>query len=219
MSVDTQGRPLFINSSLNANDRLNAGDLVGYPCYYNTGVSGKYYRQGNAVQTLTVTATGGSYTLTIGGATTGAIAFNANAAAIQTAVQAAGAGGVFGGDPAASTATVTGTGPFTVTLGIGSAPTAVNTKSLTGGTATITPAASTDSGLRAIGGDFSQCAYGVGMDISIKVSSEASYTPDGGTTWVSAFQNNLVLLLVEAYYGFVVNDPNAFVSYTHAVGS
>jgi hypothetical protein len=57
------------------------------------------------------------------------------------------------------------------------------------------------------------------MDISIKVSSEASYTPDGGTTWVSAFQNNLVLLLVEAYFGFVVNDPSAFVAYTHATGS
>jgi hypothetical protein len=28
-----------------------------------------------------------------------------------------------------------------------------------------------------------------------------------------------VLLLVEAYYGFVVNDPNAFVAYTHAAGS
>jgi hypothetical protein len=27
-----------------------------------------------------------------------------------------------------------------------------------------------------IGGDFSQCAYGVGMDISIRVSNEASYT-------------------------------------------
>jgi hypothetical protein len=29
----------------------------------------------------------------------------------------------------------------------------------------------------------------------------------------------LVLLLAEAYYGFVVADPNAFVAYTHAVGS
>jgi hypothetical protein len=57
------------------------------------------------------------------------------------------------------------------------------------------------------------------MDISIKISTEASYSPDGGTTWISAFQNNLTLLLVEAYYGFVVGNPNAFVAYTHAVGS
>ena len=61
------------------------------------------------------------------------------------------------------------------------------------------------------------CAYGVGMDISIKVSTEANYYD--GSTWHSAFQENLVLLLVEAYYGFVVGRPEAFVAYTHAVGS
>jgi hypothetical protein len=55
------------------------------------------------------------------------------------------------------------------------------------------------------------------MDISVKVSSEANYWD--GAAWHSAFQENLVLLLVEAYYGFVVADPNAFVAYTHAVGS
>jgi hypothetical protein len=42
------------------------------------------------------------------------------------------------------------------------------------------------------------------MDISIRISNEASYYD--GTTWHSAFQENLVLLLVEAYYGFVVGD-------------
>jgi hypothetical protein len=55
------------------------------------------------------------------------------------------------------------------------------------------------------------------MDITIKVSSEANYFD--GSTWHSAFQENLVLLLVEAYYGFVVGNPNAFVAYTHATGS
>jgi hypothetical protein len=57
------------------------------------------------------------------------------------------------------------------------------------------------------------------MDIAIRLSNQASYTPDGGTTWVSAFQNNLALLLVEAYFGFVVNDVRAYVAYTHAAGS
>jgi hypothetical protein len=92
----------------------------------------------------------------------------------------------------------------------------------TGGTnpsITVAQSPNADSGLRAIGGDFSQCAYGVGMDLTMKISTEANYSPDGGTTWHSAFQENLVLLLVEAYYGFVVGDKNAFVAYTHATGS
>lgn len=77
--------------------------------------------------------------------------------------------------------------------------------------------ASTDSGLRAIGGDWSQCAYGVGMDITIKVSTEATYIDEAGTVH-SAFQENLVLLLVEAYFGFVLGDPEAFVKYTGTPG-
>lgn len=40
----------------------------------------------SAVQTLNVTATGGKYTLSFGGKTTGELAFNANAATIQTAL-------------------------------------------------------------------------------------------------------------------------------------
>ena len=45
----------------------------------------------------------------------------------------------------------------------------------------------------------------------VRVSTEASYYD--GATWHSAFQENLQLLLVEAYYGFVVGDGNAFVAY------
>jgi hypothetical protein len=45
------------------------------------------------------------------------------------------------------------------------------------------------------------------MDISIKVSDSASYVDENGTTH-SAFQENLVLLLVEAYYGFVKSDAS-----------
>ena len=51
------------------------------------------------------------------------------------------------------------------------------------------------------------------MDISVKVSNQASYI-DSSNVWHSAFQDNLVLLLVEAYYGFVVGNTNAFCSYT-----
>lgn len=75
----------------------------------------------------------------------------------------------------------------------------------------------TDTGLRAIGGDWQQCAYGVGMDISVKISREATYVDEDGTVH-SAFQENLVLLLAEAYYGFVVGDADAFVKYIVAGG-
>ncbi|MCM8548892.1 phage major capsid protein [Streptomyces sp. STCH 565 A] len=72
---------------------------------------------------------------------------------------------------------------------------------------------SVDSGLRAIGGDWSQAAYGVGMDISVKLSREATYIDEDGGVH-SAFQDNLVLLLAEAYYGFVLGEAEAFVKFT-----
>ncbi len=71
---------------------------------------------------------------------------------------------------------------------------------------------SADTGLRMLGGDWSQCAYGVGMDITMKISTEANYK-DADGNWHSAFQENLVLLLCEAYFGFVIGDENAFVKY------
>ncbi len=72
---------------------------------------------------------------------------------------------------------------------------------------------SSDTGLRAIGGDWSQAAYGVGMDITVRISKEATYVDEEGGVH-SAFQENLVLLLAEAFYGFVLGDPEAFVKYT-----
>lgn len=75
-----------------------------------------------------------------------------------------------------------------------------------------------DTGLRGIGGDFSQAAYGVGMDITVKISREATYIDEDGGVH-SAFQENLVLLLAEAYYGFVLGDVEAFVKYLAAGGA
>ncbi|WP_328313091.1 phage major capsid protein [Streptomyces sp. NBC_00442] len=77
---------------------------------------------------------------------------------------------------------------------------------------------SVDSGLRAIGGDWSQTAYGVGMDISVKISREATYIDEDGGVH-SAFQENLVLLLAEAYYGFVLGDAEAFVRFVATAGA
>lgn len=77
---------------------------------------------------------------------------------------------------------------------------------------------SVDSGLRGIGGDWSQTAFGVGMEISVKVSREATYIDEDGGVH-SAFQENLVLLLAEAYYGFVLGDAEAFVRYVATSGA
>ena len=41
--------------------------------------------------------------------------------------------------------------------------------------------------------DMNQLVVGLNQDMVVDVSTEASYTPDGGTTWVSAFQNNQTL--------------------------
>lgn len=216
MNVDTTGRPLWVDDPTSG---FGGGSLIGYPAFYNRGVSGAYRRQGNRVQVATIngTPTGGTFTITYGGNTTTALAYNAASSTVQTAIRLL---------PGLSAATVSGSagGPYTITLNVvggASGPIQVNQSQLTGGTAstsqaTITQSPDSDTNLRAIGGDFSQCAYGVGMDISIKVSDSASYVDENGVTH-SAFQENLVLLLVEAYYGFVKSDAvNAFVAYTDA---
>lgn len=216
LGTDTQGRPLWVDDPSNG---FGGGNLIGYPAYYNRGVSGAYRRQGNRVQVITIngTPTGGTFTISYAGQTTSALAYNAAAATVQTAVR------LLNG-LAAATVTGSAGGPYTITtnvVGGTSAPVRVDQTSLTGGTAaaslaTITTSPDTDTNLRAIGGDWSQCAYGVGMDITIKVSDSASYVDENGTT-VSAFQNNLDLLLVEAYFGFVKSDASgAFVAYTDA---
>jgi hypothetical protein len=141
------------------------------------------------------------------------VAYNAAAATVQTGIQAW--GGIF------SAVTVTGSagGPYTVTfpaitsnVAPEAAPFQIVSNGLTPAGAKVgvvaTASGSVDSTIRAVAGDWSQAAYGVGMDITFKVSTEANYFD--GTSWHSAFQENLTLLLVEAYYGFVMGSQNAF---------
>lgn len=49
---------------------------------------------------------------------------------------------------------------------------------------------STDCSEIYLSSDWSEYWVGQDADLRIEVSNEASYTPDGGTTWVSAFQND-----------------------------
>jgi hypothetical protein len=222
LQTDTLGRPLFNDAhSTSTNDSGIANTLAGYPVSFGKGVSGKYWRAGDQVQTLNIigTPTGGTFVLSSGGNSV-TEAFNASGATIQGHVQA------WGGIYSAVTVTGTAPGPYTITfpaiasnVNAESAPFTADQRLLTGGTAAASKATvvasgvgGVDSGLRGVGGDWSQCAYGVGMDISVQVSREASYFD--GSTWHSAFQENLTLLLVEAYYGFVMGSKDAFVLYT-----
>lgn len=67
------------------------------------------------------------------------------------------------------------------------------------------------------GGDWSQAAWGVASGISYRVSTEASVTING--TLTSLWEHNLVAILAEAEYGFIVNDPDAFVQLRNDSGS
>lgn len=99
------------------------------------------------VQTVTITGspTGGTFTLTYAGQTTGAIAYNASAATVQTALESLSNIGV--GDVAVSGSAG---GPYTVTFGGDLADKDVgqltSTPSLTGGTAPSVAHATTTTG-------------------------------------------------------------------------
>jgi hypothetical protein len=218
LQIDSSGRPLYTDSMNTAGS--SAGQIAGFPTFFNKGVSGKYWRAGDKVQTITLvgTPTGGTVRLFSGG-NQADVAYNASTGTVQTAIRAW--GGIY------STATVTGSaGAWVVTFTDiasnvtgGAAPFSTDQALLTGGTAAASKSTivasgqgGVDSTLRGVGGDWSQAAYGVGMDISVRVSKEASYYD--GSTWHSAFQENLVLLLVEAYYGFVMGSKDAFCTFT-----
>jgi HK97 family phage major capsid protein len=62
-------------------------------------------------------------------------------------------------------------------------------------------------------GDWSQVAWGAVGGISYSVSTEATVTINGVLT--SLWENNLVAVLAEAEYGFLVNDPASFVRFAN----
>jgi hypothetical protein len=92
------------------------------------------------VQTVTVTGspTGGSFTLTVNGQTTAAIAYNATAAQVKAALEAL---------SSVSVVSVTGSGPYVVTFGGGAnVPQLTATASLTGGSTPGVTVATTTAG-------------------------------------------------------------------------
>lgn len=67
-------------------------------------------------------------------------------------------------------------------------------------------------GIVGYGGDWSKTAWGAVGGISFRISTEATVTINGQLT--SLFENNLVAVLAEAEYGWVMADTEAFVSIT-----
>lgn len=64
------------------------------------------------------------------------------------------------------------------------------------------------------GGNFSKAVWGTVGGITYDVSTQASVTINGEL--VSLWENNLVALRVEAEYGWLLHDKDAFVKYTTA---
>lgn len=67
-------------------------------------------------------------------------------------------------------------------------------------------------------GDYSNAYFGLLSPLSFSVSDIASYTNKQGES-ISAFQNNLVLILAEAELGVLIGDPEDFVKITSSVGA
>ena len=96
-------------------------------------------------KSLTITGTAGTYTVSVGGVASAAIAYDANANAIKAAIEGIAAVG-------AGKVTVTGTGPFIIApdASVTGTLTATGT-GLTGGAATLTNVAATGTGWTNIG--------------------------------------------------------------------
>lgn len=72
--------------------------------------------------------------------------------------------------------------------------------------------ACTPSGIKVIGGDFNQLAYGFADQIRVKISDTASLSD--GTNIYSMFQTNQIAILIEVTFGWVLGDPQGFVTFT-----
>lgn len=199
LTTDSLGRPLFTPDVFTGAGGIGSGSsgsgsLDGFPIAYNRGVSGNLYRQSNV----------NSRTVVDGAWTSGSTALSSATANFTSADVGKTVTG--SGIPTATTI-ATYTNATTVVMSAN----ATSTKTAT--SLTITGAA--DTKLRMVGGDWSQSVFGIGQELTIKRSLEGSYVDSDGT-WHSAFQENLVLILAEAYYGYVIGNTEAFVQYVHS---
>lgn len=149
----SMGRPVTLDvSAFTANTHYPNGYFPsGIPLAKITasGLYGPYAASANEVQLLTITGspTGGTWTATFQGATTAAIAYNATAATVQSALEA-----LTTIEPGDVTVTGSAGGPYTVTFtgrfaGQDVAAMTASGASLTGGTSPgVTPSTTTAGG-------------------------------------------------------------------------
>lgn len=104
--------------------------------------------------------------------------------------------------------------PIFTNVPVAETATGVRSGTIIGRPAAIGKAVHAAGDVKIIGGDWSQAAWGVVGGINYTVSNQASVTINGQL--VSLWENNLVAVRAEAEYGFVLNDPDAFVLYTKA---
>lgn len=85
------------------------------------------------------------------------------------------------------------------------------------GVAEAVPGAASTAYSVGFGGDWRKTAWGAVGGISFRVSTEATVTINGELT--SLWENNLVAVLAEAEYGWVIADVEAFVKYTQTTAA
>lgn len=73
--------------------------------------------------------------------------------------------------------------------------------------------ACSNSGVKVVGGDFNQLAYGFADQIRVKISDTATLT-DGASQSVSMWQTNQLAILIEVTFGWVLGDAQGFVQFT-----
>ena len=73
-----------------------------------------------------------------------------------------------------------------------------------------TRGSSTDATYIVFGSDWTEAWIGENLDLQIEVSTQGTYTTDGGTTWISAVQNRQALFLALAIHDFALRRPQFF---------
>jgi HK97 family phage major capsid protein len=74
----------------------------------------------------------------------------------------------------------------------------------------LTTGASTDTTYAIFSSDWTEAWVGVNDELHIDVSGEASYTPDAGTTWINAFQNQQTLFRATMTHDIGLRRPQFF---------
>ena len=139
--LKTRGNMYIVNQSVHDNDYNSdhvPGGVFEAGLVYKNTVKVNYA----TVQTITINATGGTFTVTYKGQTTGAQAYNVSAANLQTALQ--GLSTIGSGNATVSLSGSVYTITLTDTLGVHELFT-TNAASLTGGTQTAAVAAAADT--------------------------------------------------------------------------